>query len=130
MLDCGHTLEWTGPTVERVLSNGKRVFALAFRRWLVEQARQPGASVAGLALKHGINANQLRRWMDVDGQLRMPEQSVALLPVTVESNAAAVAPRPTSGTIDIEIDGARVRLRGQVDEDSLRCVLKALRSSA
>lgn len=130
MLDCGHTLEWTGPTVERVLSNGKRVFALAFRRWLVEQARQPGASVAGLALKHGINANQLRRWMDVDGQLRMPEQSVALLPVTVESNAAAVAPRPTSETIDIEIDGARVRLRGQVDEDSLRCVLKALRSSA
>ena len=45
------------------MSNGERVFALAFRRWLVEQARQPGASVEGQGLRHGINANQLRRWM-------------------------------------------------------------------
>jgi len=81
-------------------------------------------------LKHGINANQLRRWMDVDGQLRIAEPSVALLPVTVESNGPTVAARPAGGTIDIEINGARVRLRGQVDEDSLRCVLKALRGSA
>jgi transposase len=63
MLNSGHTPDWTGPTVERVMSNGERVFALAFRRWLVEQARQPGASVEGLGLRHGINANQLRRWM-------------------------------------------------------------------
>jgi len=46
MQDSGHTPEWSGPAVERVMSNGKRVFALAFRRWLVEQASQPGASVA------------------------------------------------------------------------------------
>ena len=63
MLNSGHTPDWTGPTVERVMSNGERVFALAFRRWLVEQARQPGASVEGQGLRHGINANQLRRWM-------------------------------------------------------------------
>jgi hypothetical protein len=43
MLDCGNTLGWTGPTVERVLSKGKRVFALAFRRWFVEQVRRPAS---------------------------------------------------------------------------------------
>jgi hypothetical protein len=38
MLNRGHTPEWTDQRVERVMSNGKRIFALAFRRWLVEQA--------------------------------------------------------------------------------------------
>ena len=134
MVDCGHTLEWTGPTVERVLSNGKRVFALSFRRWLVGQAHKPGASVAGLALQHGINANQLRRWMVVDEHVRTGGQPVALLPVMIESNSAAPvaapAPRPADGAIDIELAGARVRVRGHVEEDSLRCVLRALRSLA
>ena len=90
MLDCGHPTEWTGPTVERVLSNGKRVFAFAFRRWLVGQASQPGASVAGLALRHGINANQLRRWMAVKHRLAAGE-GVALLPVTIEATPALAA---------------------------------------
>ena len=95
-----------GPTVERVLSNGKRVFAFAFRRWLVGQARQSGASVATLALRHSINANQLRRWMAVDQKLAA-SASVTLLPVTIEavpvlpaavaSTAATTAPPPGVG---------------------------------
>ena len=67
------------------MSNGKRVFALAFRRWLVDQARQPGASVAGVGLRHGINANQLRRWMLVYHELDQGGAGgVALLAVTVK----------------------------------------------
>lgn len=33
------------------------------KRALVEAAMQPGVSVAGLALRYGINANLLRTWM-------------------------------------------------------------------
>ena len=88
MVDCGDTPEWTGPTVERVMSNDKRIFALAFRRWLVEQARKPRASVAGLALHHGINANQLRRRMtSATTSLQPCRIGVALLPVTLEAGA-------------------------------------------
>ena len=133
MLDCGHTPEWTGPTVERVLSNGKRIFAFAFRRWLVEQARQPGASVAALALRHGINANQLRRWMTVEHKPTGGE-GVALLPVTIEaapllpaaSSVTAAPAAPASGPIEIEVFGARLRLHGEVDAQRLRVVLDAL----
>ena len=134
MLDCGHTPEWTGPAVERVLSNGKRVFAFAFRRWLVGQARQPGASVAALALRHGINANQLRHWMSVEQRLAAG-QGVALLPVTIEaapalpaapSVAAALAVPAASGPIEIEVFGARLKLHGEVDAQRLRVVLDAL----
>jgi len=38
--------------------------------------------------------------------------------------------RTAGGTIEIEIGSARVRLRGGVDEASLRTVLTALRSLA
>jgi transposase len=130
MLDCGHTPEWTGPTVERVLSNGKRVFSLAFRRWLVEQARKPDASVAGLALRHGINANQLRRWMTVDDQISAGAQAVTLLPVTIDVGPAVpapVAPAPVApGYIELEVFGARLKLHGEVDGHRLRIVLDAL----
>lgn len=44
-------------------ANGKRVFSTAFKAWLVAQAGRPGVSVAALAMRHEINANQLRRWM-------------------------------------------------------------------
>lgn len=41
--------------VERTMHNGKRIYASTFKAWLVEQARVPGVSVSGLALRHGVN---------------------------------------------------------------------------
>ena len=33
------------------------------KRQVVAASQQPGASVAGVALAHGLNANLVRRWM-------------------------------------------------------------------
>ncbi|CAG2161357.1 IS66-like element accessory protein TnpA [Cupriavidus numazuensis] len=49
--------------VIRVRSNGKRDFDPRDKRQLVEACLRPGASVAGMALKAGINANQLHKWI-------------------------------------------------------------------
>ena len=46
MQDSGHTPELNGPTVERVMRNGKRIYVSAFKAWLVEQALKPEVSVA------------------------------------------------------------------------------------
>jgi transposase len=40
----------------------RRRHAAAFKRELVERSLQPGASVSGIALENGINANVLFRW--------------------------------------------------------------------
>ena len=42
---------------------GRRCFDPDGKRRLVEACGKPGASVAGLALKAGVNANQLRKWI-------------------------------------------------------------------
>lgn len=47
----------------RVLRNGKRRFDPVEKERLIDTALESGVSVAGLALEHGVNANQLRNWI-------------------------------------------------------------------
>ncbi|MFT7773599.1 IS66-like element accessory protein TnpA [Roseateles sp.] len=122
MQNNGHTPEWSGPMVERVMRNGKRLYTSAFKAWLVEQANKPGVSVAALALRHGVNANQLRHWMKLG---HWQSGAPVLLPVTIVSEAATTQAPPESvsratGTLEIEISGAILRVQGQVDSAQLR----------
>jgi|HubBroStandDraft_5_1064220.scaffolds.fasta_scaffold12111_5 transposase len=46
-----------------VLRNGRRRYDPTSKQRLVEACLQPGVSLAGLALEHGVNANLLRKWV-------------------------------------------------------------------
>ena len=125
-----------GAVVERVLRNGKRMYVHEFKLGLVRRCQQHGVSVSAVALEHGINANLLRKWIDKHAGEVGAREGPALLPVEVVSTGASAAAccvpsnrvGTTSGTIEIELAGARVRLRGAVDEASMRSVLAALRA--
>jgi transposase len=52
-----------GLRVTRVLRNGHRRFDAASKDRLVSACLRPGASISGLALAHGVNANLLRKWV-------------------------------------------------------------------
>jgi len=41
----------------------RRIHSEEFKAQAVEACRQPGVSVAAVAMAHGINANLLRRWV-------------------------------------------------------------------
>lgn len=41
----------------------RRSYPQSLKAQIVEQCRQPGVSVAGVALSHGINANLIRKWI-------------------------------------------------------------------
>ena len=43
--------------------DGKRSYDRRDKQRLIEVCLQPGISVAGMALKAGVNANLLRRWI-------------------------------------------------------------------
>jgi transposase len=49
--------------VVSVLRNSRRRYDPASKQRLVEACLQPDVSVAGLALRHGVNANLLRKWV-------------------------------------------------------------------
>ncbi len=119
----------------------RREHSPALKRELIERSLQPGASVSGIALEGGINANLLFKWrrehLRANSQGALPALRTAaavLLPVSVQSALPEIAAAPampvsrqSTGSIEIDIGGARVRLRGAVDEANVRVVLQALR---
>jgi transposase len=65
--------------VVRVLRNGKRWFDPVEKERLIDACLEPGVSVAGLALTHGINANQLRKWVKLRQDREAPETALPVL---------------------------------------------------
>ena len=80
-----------------------------FKQAVIEACCEPGASVAGIAMANGVNANQVRRWMRERGI----EPPTRRLPMPVLETAPAIAPAfvplpiapatPTLGDIRIKV---------------------------
>ena len=87
--------------VTKVGATGKRTFDTDSKRRLLQACRRPGVSISGMALKAGINANQLHKWMRDD------EREAALAGAT-KPDAPAFMPVLTLGEI-----GRSVQTRGE-----------------
>ena len=74
--------------VLRVGAGGKRTFEPEGKRRLIEACRQPGVSLSGMALKAGINANQLRKWIHRSERREKVQRSLpAFIPVIAVDSA-------------------------------------------
>jgi transposase len=102
------------------------------RRDIVEETLVPGASVARVARRHDVNANQVFYWRKLyrEGRLGI-NLATPLLPVKVKTE------RPTktlnddsvvlsSGTMEIKLQRGTLRIAGSVDVMALRAVLECL----
>ncbi|QPC95815.1 transposase [Mesorhizobium sp. INR15] len=137
------TLDGTGISgqlrVVRVLRNGKRRFDPVEKERLIDAALEPGVSVAGLALEHGVNANQLRNWVKLRQDQRA-ENALTVLPACAASTfipvveAAPIARppattgRPTSPRVRLKAslpNGVRLELEG-ADAQALSAMIEAL----
>lgn len=104
------------------------------RRRIVEETLEPGASVARVARRHGVNANQVFGWRKLyeSGRLGTPVRTaLKLLPVSVGEEHTDEMPIPprssSSGVIHIELPGrALVSVEGTVDATLIHAVLKSL----
>jgi transposase-like protein len=69
-------------TVERPR---RREYSAEFKTSVLEQSRRPGASLAGVALAHGINPNMVHRWLREERQrlelAELQRGAAAFLPV-------------------------------------------------
>jgi transposase len=137
-------------TVER-----RRTRSLDDRKRIVEEALAPGASVAAVARRHGLNANLVFKWIrrSRDGwrdRRREPANkklvvvappeggAPAFVPVKLLALDAPSAPPPSDvaakparlarrGAMEISLpNGAKVSLDADVDAEALRRVLSAL----
>ncbi len=107
------------------------------RRRIVEETFESGSSVARVARKYGVNANQVFQWRTLYRKGRLggaPATQVKLLPVSVAEEAKVPAEaeeqpvQAVAGTIRIKLAGhASISVEGSVDPELIRVVLECLR---
>ena len=124
---------------------GRPNYTPEYRRQVAVAASEPGISVAKLAQAHGLNPNMVFKWRR---QLRaglfdgVAHSTAVLLPVALPDAPTDEKTAPTSlalqpvephresvqtaSGIEIELNGARVRVTGMVDQVQLRLVLRCL----
>ena len=123
--------------VEVFRGQARRRWSEADKRRLVAETIGPGATVHGVARRHGVSPSQLFAWRKLYRARPGLERSVPALPsvpgfAAVEiapatpPSVADVVPAP-SGLIEIELAGGdRVRISGAPDVAVVAAALRAL----
>ena len=109
---------------------GRRRYTKAFKQSLVQQSREPNTSTSRVAMQAGVNANLLRRW--VKQAERAQPGAPALLPVVladpVRRAATVKAMAVEAAAIEIDVNGARIRLNSRASAEQIAAVVSALRA--
>jgi len=104
------------------------------KRRIVEETLEAGASVARVARRHAVNANQVFYWRKKYREGRLGKnQSNKLLPVTLsdiswsKSGRAGYASSPSAvGSMEIKLSKGTLRVAGNVDVVVLRTAIECL----
>ena len=99
------------------------------KRQIVTEARLPGASVAAVGRKHGVNANLIFAWMKQEDQGILGGRRTTAAPKLL---AVTIAPEPVvqlaAGHLEIGLaDGLCIRIVGTVPSERIEQVLRLLR---
>jgi transposase len=134
--ECAHT-EGTVDTLSQdapasAATKKQRRRTIKERRDIVEETLVPGTSVARVARRHDVNANQVFYWRKLyrEGRLGI-SMATAFLPVKVKTERPSKtlpedSPMLSSGTMEIRLSRGTLRIAGSVDVLALRAVLECL----
>ncbi len=97
----------------------RRSYAKAFKRRVVAETLEPGASVAAVARRHGLNTNMVFLWRG-DPRFGPGRDAAVFLPVEVKPSEVPVTTEPaaaiSAGEIEITLaSGHRLMLSGAFD---------------
>jgi transposase len=105
------------------------------RARILAESFEPGANIAAVARRHGVNGGLLHYWRKrakAEAREATATQGPLFVPVAIgeasgETALESASPRPM---IEIETAGARVRVPEGVDAKTLSVVLAALRRAS
>ena len=87
-----------------------------FKQAVVAECRRPGVSLASVALRHGLNATLLRKWVvDAGGKSAPARRAAAVVPATPQTVPTFVpiplaAPASTDISIELQRGGTSVKI--------------------
>ena len=81
----------------------RRYYSEEFKSQVIQECGQDRASIAGVALRHQVNANIVHRWLR-EHQAQGLHGKPAFLPVTVQSESCLpVSPEIVNATVNLPI---------------------------
>lgn len=123
-----------------VPANYRRRYTAEFKRQVVQESMVGGASIARVAMAHGLNANQLHnwRWQYRRGDFGPLTETPTLLPIHITAQPATPRhllttdqqpnnPTTQGGRIELHLGNARIVVHGSADYRALRCMIEMLR---
>jgi transposase len=81
----------------------RRFYSPELKNQIMQECRRSGASIAGVALTHGINANIVHRWLREHTQSALAVQSQAFVAVTL-NEPTTVPATPAQAAPDIRVE--------------------------
>ena len=119
-------------TLETIKQTKRRRRSLEEKRRIVEETLESGASVARVARRHAVNANQVFYWRKKYREGRLGKgRSSNLLPVAVSDipwskQVRSASSRCPLGAMEIKLPKGQLRITGSVEAEALRMVLECL----
>ena len=112
---------------------GRRRWPDVLKARIVAETLEVGATVAGIARRHDLNANQLSGWRRLarDGRLVLPaaDADVEFAPLVVRAEEPC-APGPSGERLEVVLDKVTVRLDAATSAVRLAEIVSALNASA
>lgn len=108
--------------VTKVGPTGKRTFDPDGKRRLIEACRRPGVSISGMALKAGVNVNQLHKWIrDDEREDALDDASECVAPPFMP----VVTLGEVSRSAEVMVESAAVLTRREAAAPALRAPVPA-----
>ena len=98
----------------------RRTHSLEFKAQVLAACRQPGASIAAVALAHGLNPNVVHKWLGGIGMKRFnqrlpaeadsPAAPMQFLPVGMTANSPERGGRSQDIRLDLDLGALQIKL--------------------
>lgn len=115
----------------------RRFYSAELKAQVLEQCRQAGASVAGVALSHNINPNMVHRWIREEHQHILVAQAElatgAFMPLQLQAAPVAndvAQPAPAQARADTDSADIRIEVRRSTGSVTVNWPLEAAASCA
>lgn len=116
----------------------RRSWTASEKAAMVAASAEPGANISEVARRFGVNRGLLTVWRRQAGLASWPGPAPDFVPILVGDAVVGEAPSEKSaprtlrkgGRIDMELDGARLVITGDVDPVLAGAVVKALSATA
>jgi len=102
----------------------KRTHSPEFKAGVIEACEARDASVAGVALVHGVNANVVRKSIINKSHAAATGGAARLLPVRILTGVTAMVKSVVGQAIEVELGGAIIRVRADFDAAALRDLVR------